>query len=277
MANKDVSPASYLKFREFLEKQCGIVLGDNKQYLVRSRLASLLYKHKYESADELIDVVVKGFDRTLLQNVIDAMTTNETLWFRDNYPFDLLVKELLPTLSAKNQKLRIWSAACSSGQEPYSIAMSVLEYQCQRPGALRAGVEIVATDLSSEMLQKCELGIYDELSLARGLSPQRRQAFFQQNDSGLMQVKPDVRRMVSFRSLNLLSSYAALGRFDIVFCRNVLIYFSAEVKQRILQQIAGQLQPQGVLFLGASESISAASEIYSMVKCHPGLYYQKMI
>mgnify|MGYP000471656388 FL=1 len=244
---------------------------------MRSRLASLLYKHKhkYESADELIDVVVKGFDRTLLQNVIDAMTTNETLWFRDNYPFDLLVKELLPTLSAKNQKLRIWSAACSSGQEPYSIAMSVLEYQRQRPGALRAGVEIVATDLSSEMLQKCELGIYDELSLARGLSPQRRQAFFQQNESGLMQVKPDVRRMVSFRSLNLLSSYAALGRFDIVFCRNVLIYFSAEVKQRILQQIAGQLQPQGVLFLGASESISAASEIYSMVKCHPGLYYQK--
>jgi chemotaxis protein methyltransferase CheR len=275
LANKDVSPASYLKFREFLEKQCGIVLGDNKQYLVRSRLASLLYKHKYESADELIDVVVKGFDRTLLQNVIDAMTTNETLWFRDNYPFDLLVKELLPTLSAKNQKLRIWSAACSSGQEPYSIAMSVLEYQRQRPSALRAGVEIVATDLSSEMLQKCELGIYDELSLARGLSPQRRQAFFQQNDSGLMQVKPDVRRMVSFRSLNLLSSYAALGRFDIVFCRNVLIYFSAEVKQRILQQIAGQLQPQGVLFLGASESISAASDTYSMVKCHPGLYYQK--
>jgi len=275
LANKDVSPASYLKFREFLEKQCGIVLGDNKQYLVRSRLASLLYKHKYESVDELIDVVVKGFDRTLLQNVIDAMTTNETLWFRDNYPFDLLVKELLPTLSAKNQKIRIWSAACSSGQEPYSIAMSVLEYQRQKPSALRAGVEIVATDLSSEMLQKCELGIYDELSLARGLSPQRRQAFFQQNDSGLMQVKPDVRRMVSFRSLNLLSSYAALGRFDIVFCRNVLIYFSAEVKQRILQQIAGQLQPQGVLFLGASESISAASDTYSMVKCHPGLYYQK--
>lgn len=275
MVNKDVSPASYQKFREFLEKQCGIVLGENKQYLVRSRLASLLFKHKYESADELIDVVVRGFDRSLLQSVIDAMTTNETLWFRDNYPFDLLIKDLLPSLSAKNQKIRIWSAACSSGQEPYSIAMSVLEFQRQRPGMLRAGVEIVATDLSSEMLQKCESGIYDELSLARGLSPQRRQAFFQQNEEGLMQVKPEVRRMVSFRSLNLLSSYAGLGRFDIVFCRNVLIYFSADVKQRILQQIAGQLQPQGVLFLGASESISAASDIYSMVKCNPGLYYQK--
>jgi len=275
LANKDVSPASYLKFREFLEKQCGIVLGENKQYLVRSRLASLLYKHNYESADDLIDVVVRGFDRALLQSVIDAMTTNETLWFRDNYPFDLLVNNLFPTLSAKNQKIRIWSAACSSGQEPYSIAMSVLEYQRQRPGALRAGVEIVATDLSSEMLQKCELGLYDELSLARGLSPQRRQTFFQQGDNGMMQVKPEVRRMVTFKSLNLLTSYAALGRFDIVFCRNVLIYFSADVKQRILQQIAGQLQPEGVLFLGASESISAASDTYSMVKCHPGLYYQK--
>jgi len=275
LANKDVSPASYLKFREFLEKQCGIVLGENKQYLVRSRLASLLYKHKYESADELIDVVVRGFDRALLQSVIDAMTTNETLWFRDNYPFDLLVNNLLPSLSSKNQRIRIWSAACSSGQEPYSIAMSVLEYQRQRPGALRAGVEIVATDLSSEMLQKCELGLYDELSLARGLSPQRRQTFFQQGDNGMMQVKPEVRRMVTFRSLNLLTSYAALGRFDIVFCRNVLIYFSADVKQRILQQIAGQLQPEGILFLGASESISAASSTYSMVKCHPGLYYQK--
>ena len=275
MANKDVSPASYLKFREFLEKQCGIVLGENKQYLVRSRLASLLYKHKYESADELIDVVVRGFDRALLQSVIDAMTTNETLWFRDNYPFDLLVNNLLPSLSSKNQRVRIWSAACSSGQEPYSIAMSVLEYQRQRPGALRAGVEIVATDLSSEMLQKCELGLYDELSLARGLSPQRRQTFFQQGDNGMMQVKPEVRRMVTFKSLNLLTNYASLGRFDIVFCRNVLIYFSADVKQRILQQIAGQLQPEGILFLGASESISAASSTYSMVKCHPGLYYQK--
>ena len=275
MANKEVSPESYLKFREFLEKQCGIVLGDSKQYLVRSRLASLLYKHKYESADELISVVVRGFDRNLLQDVIDAMTTNETLWFRDNYPFDLLVKELLPSLASQNRKIRIWSAACSSGQEPYSIAMSVLEFQRQRPSTLRSGVEIVATDLSSEMLKKCELGIYDELSLARGLSAGRREMFFQKNDEGAMQVKPEVRKMVSFRSLNLLSSYAALGRFDIVFCRNVLIYFSPEVKQRILQQIAGQLQSDGVLFLGASESISAASNSYSMVKCSPGLYYQK--
>ena len=275
MNSKDVSPESYLKFRQFLEQQCGIVLGENKQYLVRSRLASLLYKFNYPSTDALIDVVVKGYDRTLLQSVIDAMTTNETLWFRDSYPFDLLIKDLLPKLAEKSQRIRIWSAACSSGQEPYSIAMSILEYQKQRPGALRGGVEIIATDLSSEMLEKSEQGIYDELSLARGLSPQRRQAFFQTHASGQMQLRPEVRRMVSFKSLNLLSSYASLGRFDVVFCRNVLIYFSAEVKQKRLQQIAAQLQPSGVLFLGASESISAASDFYAMVKCHPGLYYQK--
>lgn len=275
MINKEVSPEGYLKFRQFLEKQCGIVLGENKQYLVRSRLASLLYKYSYSSADELINVVVRGHDRGLLQSVIDAMTTNETLWFRDNYPFDLLVKELLPNLAKTNRNIKIWSAACSSGQEPYSIAMAILEFQRQRPGILRGGVDIVATDLSSEMLSKCELGVYDELSLARGLSPQRRQTFFQQHEMGRMQVKPEVRRMVTFKSFNLLSSYAALGRFDIVFCRNVLIYFSGDVKQRILQQIAGQLQPNGVLFLGASESISSASDTYSMVKCQPGLYYQK--
>jgi len=275
LINKEVSPEGYLKFRQFLEKQCGIVLGENKQYLVRSRLASLLYKYSYSSADELINVVVRGHDRGLLQSVIDAMTTNETLWFRDNYPFDLLVKDLLPDLAKTNRNIKIWSAACSSGQEPYSIAMAILEFQRQRPGILRGGVDIVATDLSSEMLSKCELGVYDELSLARGLSPQRRQAFFQQHEMGRMQIKPEVRRMVTFKSFNLLSSYAALGRFDIVFCRNVLIYFSADVKQRILQQIAGQLQPNGVLFLGASESISSASDTYSMVKCQPGLYYQK--
>ncbi|MEQ3641429.1 MAG: protein-glutamate O-methyltransferase CheR [Alteromonas sp.] len=275
MINKEVSPEGYLKFRQFLEKQCGIVLGENKQYLVRSRLASLLYKYSYSSADELINVVVRGHDRGLLQSVIDAMTTNETLWFRDNYPFDLLVKDLLPDLAKTNRNIKIWSAACSSGQEPYSIAMAILEFQRQRPGILRGGVDIVATDLSSEMLSKCELGVYDELSLARGLSPQRRQTFFQQHEMGRMQIKPEVRRMVTFKSFNLLSSYAALGRFDIVFCRNVLIYFSADVKQRILQQIAGQLQPKGVLFLGASESISSASDTYSMVKCQPGLYYQK--
>ena len=153
--------------------------------------------------------------------------------------------------------------------------MSVLEHQRQKPGSLRGGVEIVATDLSSAMLKKCETGLYDELSLARGLSPERRERYFTPQESGLLQVKPEVRRMVTFKSYNLLHSYSALGKFDVVFCRNVLIYFAPPVKQKILQQIAAQLQPGGILFLGASESISSASDLFKMVKCHPGLYYQR--
>ncbi|GGW73360.1 CheR family methyltransferase [Alteromonas halophila] len=275
MKNKEVSQDCYRSFGQFLEKQCGIVLGDNKQYLVRSRLSALLYEFDYDNLDDLIRAATSGRERVLLQRVIDAMTTNETLWFRDNYPFNLLVKDILPALASKQQRIRIWSAACSSGQEPYSIAMSVLEYKRQNPGAFRSGIEIVATDLSSTMLKKCEEGVYDELSLARGLSPQRRDTYFQPHASGLLQVKPDVRRMVSFKSLNLLHTYAGLGRFDVVFCRNVLIYFSGAVKQKILQQIAASLQSNGILFLGASESISSAGELFSMIKCHPGLYYQR--
>nr|WP_283645084.1 GDP-mannose 4,6-dehydratase [Alteromonas macleodii] len=200
----------------------------------------------------------------------------------DLVPFELLEKSNIERIIKKIKPDEIYNFAAQS-YVAVSFENPIYTAETDAIGTLRIleSIRMINKRIkfyqasSSEMLQKCELGIYDELSLARGLSPQRRQAFFQQNDSGLMQVKPDVRRMVSFRSLNLLSSYAALGRFDIVFCRNVLIYFSAEVKQRILQQIAGQLQPQGVLFLGASESISAASDTYSMVKCHPGLYYQK--
>ena len=275
MKNKEVSLKCYQQFSEFLEKQCGIVLGENKQYLVRSRLSPLLYKYPFEQLDDVIRAVLDNRDRLLLQDVIDAMTTNETLWFRDTYPFELLKSHILPQLKSANRRIRIWSAACSSGQEPYSIAMSVLEYQRQKPGALPYGAEIVATDLSSSMLTKCQAGMYDELSLARGLSADRRQRFFSSHVSGMMQINQDVRNMVSFRSLNLLHSYAGLGRFDIVFCRNVLIYFAPAVKQQILQQIAAQLQPSGMLFLGASESIGNAGEHFTMQRCQPGLYYQR--
>ena len=270
LANQD-----FQLFRDFLEKACGIVLGDNKQYLVSSRLNRLLEQEGIANLGELVKRIQAQPRGGLREAVIDAMTTNETLWFRDSYPFELLIRQILPTLATRQRRIRIWSAACSSGQEPYSIAMSLLEYQRKNPGAGSLSAEILATDLSSNMLRKCEEGAYDELSLARGLSAERRQRYFQQHASGMLQVKPEVRRMVSFRSLNLLHSYSSLGKFDIVFCRNVLIYFSTELKQKILQQIAAQLNPGGILFLGASESVAAAADCYRMVKCNPGLYYTK--
>jgi chemotaxis protein methyltransferase CheR len=266
---------SYQQFRAFLEQQCGIVLGDNKQYLVKSRLAPLMSKFSVNSLAELVSRTLKPTERQLRAAVIDAMTTNETLWFRDEYPFKLLQDKLLPEFSEKKSSVKIWSAASSSGQEPYSIAMSVLEYQQKNPGKLRGGAQIVGTDISETMLEHCKYGHYDSLAIARGLSAQRKQQFFEPGDNGMLKIKDNVKRMVSFRHLNLLSTYTLLGRFDIVFCRNVLIYFSPEIKKKIIAQIHDVLNPGGYLFLGASESISGLSQDFTMIRCNPGIIYQK--
>ncbi|WP_408611335.1 CheR family methyltransferase [Bowmanella yangjiangensis] len=275
MPDKEIGIQDYAMFRDYLERQCGIVLGDNKQYLVRSRLSPLLRRFNVANLPQLIGNVVNGRDRTLREAVIDAMTTNETLWFRDTYPFELLKNELLQKFKGKAGPLRIWSAACSSGQEPYSIAMSILEFLQRSPGAFPGGVQIVGTDISSDMLNRCKTAEYDNLSLSRGLSDERKRQFFEPTANGTMRLRPQVTNMVSFRPINLLESYSSLGKFDIVFCRNVLIYFSAQIKTQILQQIAAGLNKEGILFLGASESMSGLSDAFSMVRCNPGLYYLK--
>ncbi len=275
MSTRQLDDQSYQQFRTFLEQQCGIVLGDNKQYLVKSRLAPLMSKFDVTSLSDLVNRTLKPTERQLRAAVIDAMTTNETLWFRDEYPFKLLQERLLPELAEKKSSVKIWSAASSSGQEPYSIAMSVLEYQQKNPGKLTGGAQIIGTDISETMLEHCKYGHYDGLALARGLSAKRKQQFFEPGDNGMLKIKDNVKRMVSFRHLNLLSSYSLLGRFDIVFCRNVLIYFSPEIKRRIITQIHGVLNPKGYLFLGASESLSGLSQDFDMIRCNPGIIYQK--
>ncbi len=275
VSTRQLDDQSYQQFRTFLEQQCGIVLGDNKQYLVKSRLAPLMSKFDVTSLSDLVNRTLKPTERQLRAAVIDAMTTNETLWFRDEYPFKLLQERLLPELAEKKSSVKIWSAASSSGQEPYSIAMSVLEYQQKNPGKLTGGAQIIGTDISETMLEHCKYGHYDGLALARGLSAKRKQQFFEPGDNGMLKIKDNVKRMVSFRHLNLLSSYSLLGRFDIVFCRNVLIYFSPEIKRRIITQIHGVLNPKGYLFLGASESLSGLSQDFDMIRCNPGIIYQK--
>lgn len=264
-------------FRDFLEKQSGILLGDNKQYLVSSRLKKILEEERITSLAELVRRMQSQPRGRLHQQVIDAMTTNETLWFRDTYPFEVMKNKVLPELVSKypNQRLRIWSAACSSGQEPFSLAMTLEEYDRSYFGQLRAGVQIIATDLSSNMLEACKTGEYDALAIARGLSPDRLQRYFDKvGTAGRWKVKDSIRTKVEFRALNLLESYASLGKFDVVFCRNVLIYFSADVKKDILRRIHATLKPGGYLFLGASEALNGLPELYSMVQCNPGIIYQ---
>lgn len=263
-------------FREYLEKHSGIMLGDNKQYLVTSRLRKIMETEGLKSLSELLRVIQSRPRSGLYQQVIDAMTTNETLWFRDGYPFEVMKNRVLPELTQKNpnQRLRIWSAASSSGQEPFSLSMMVDEYERNNPGQLRGGVQIVATDLSASMLEACKRGEYDALAMGRGLSMERQQRYFEKLDATRWRIKQPVRQRVEFRQLNLLDSYALLGKFDVVFCRNVLIYFSADVKKDILRRIHATLKPGGYLFLGASEALNGLPELYSMVQCNPGIIYQ---
>ncbi|HDZ57771.1 MAG TPA: protein-glutamate O-methyltransferase CheR [Pseudomonas xinjiangensis] len=263
-------------FREFLEKACGIVLGDNKQYLVSSRLNRLLEQEGIKSLGELVRRIQTHPRSGLRESVVDAMTTNETLWFRDAYPFEVLKNRLIPEFIKGNpgQRLRMWSAACSSGQEPYSLSMAIEEFERSNLGQLRAGAQIVATDLSGGILAAAKSAEYDSLSVGRGLSQDRLLKYFDQKVSGRWTVKPPLRSRVEFRALNLLDSYAGLGKFDIVFCRNVLIYFSADVKKDILKRIHATLKPGGYLMLGASEALNGLPELYQMVQCSPGIVYQ---
>jgi chemotaxis protein methyltransferase CheR len=265
----------YEQFRDFLQDSCGILLGDNKQYLVTSRINKLMAKENINSLSELVSKMKQISHRKLKEAVIDAMTTNETLWFRDTHPFEIFKGKLLSEFEEKKTfPTRIWSAACSSGQEPYSLSMLVEEYRLSKMGVLKSPVEIVATDLSQSMLDSCKAAEYDALSLGRGLSKERLQRYFDPLEKDVWRVKSDIKQRVRFQSLNLMDSFISLGKFDAVFCRNVLIYFSAELKADILRRIHGTLRPGGYLILGASEGLTDVSEYYEMVQCRPGIIYR---
>ncbi len=268
-------PSEYKVFREYLAEACGIVLGENKQYLVSSRLRNLMIEFQVDTLRTLVELMSQVSQRHLKQAVLDAMTTNETLWFRDAHPFNVFRDKLLPEFQQdKKTSVKVWSAACSSGQEPYSLSMLVEEYKKNHPGALNCSVDILATDLSMSMIDACKAAEYEALSLGRGLSAERQQRFFDVVDEKTWRVTSDVRQRVRFQSLNLMNSFASMGKFEVVFCRNVLIYFSAELKTDILRRIHAVLRPGGYLVLGASEGLADLKHHFKMVQCNPGIIYQ---
>lgn len=265
------SPEEYRNFQQFLEKACGIVLGDNKHYLVSSRLNRLMRESNIPTLQVLVDNLNKSSASALRTKVIEAMTTNETLWFRDTYPFQILSQTIFDEFKQQRKaSVRIWSAACSSGQEPYSISMIADEF-ARHNGGLK--VEVVATDISQAILNEAKLAKYDALALARGLSEERKLQYFSPLGDQ-WQVNANIRSRVTFREANLLQSYSALGKFDVIFCRNVLIYFSAESKKDILARMAQSLNPRGFLLLGASESIAQYSDKFEMVRASSGVVYR---
>jgi chemotaxis protein methyltransferase CheR len=269
-----ISPQDYDDFRRYLEEHSGIVLGDNKHYLVTSRLNRLMREFGINDFNNLMRRLKTERRSKLHEQIVDAMTTNETLWFRDTYPFEVLKHTILPELSQKRpSQLRIWSAACSSGQEAYSISITIQEYLASKPGSLPGNIQIVGTDLSASMLNDANTAVYDKMSLARGMSEERKKRYFQQRDDK-WEVRPEIKNRASFRELNLLHNFSTLGKFDIVFCRNVLIYFSSQLKTDILNRIAKTLNPGGYLFLGGSESPTSYTDVFELVRTPKGVVYR---
>jgi chemotaxis protein methyltransferase CheR len=275
MQTQEITDIDYQRFKRFLEDACGILLGDGKQYLIVSRLTRLLRDENIASLSNLISAVERGQPHHLRDAVIDAMTTNETSWFRDVQPFETLGQVIFPELDKlRSSSLRIWSAACSSGQEPYTISMMLSEYCRKFPSNRIASSQIIATDISSSMLVQAKKAEYEDVAVGRGLSDQRRQQFFtKQGDR--WHVIDEVKQRVSFRPQNLLQSFGTLGKFDIIFCRNVLIYFSADRKKDILQRMAQSLNKGGYLFLGASETISGYTDAFDLVRTPHSTVYRK--
>ncbi len=235
-----------------LRARSGLSLGADKGYLVQARLEPILRRRSFTSLVMLADRM--RTDPALEREVVEAMTTNETLFFRDGRPFDHLRDVTLPTLHASRPRgmpLRIWSAAASTGQEAYSLAMLISEM-----GAALAGrsIEIVGTDIAREPLARGEQGLYSQFEVQRGLPARLLVKYFKKEDTG-WRINRQLRDMVRFREWNLLSDLSGLGRFDVIFCRNVLIYFDQATKARTLDAISRQLTPDGVVYLGGAETV----------------------
>jgi chemotaxis protein methyltransferase CheR len=265
-----VTPLDYEYLRKLLKERSGLDLSADKQYLVESRLMPLARRSSLPGIPELV-LKMKGGAEPLTAEVVEAMTTNETFFFRDKIPFDHLKETVLPALvqaRAARRSLRIWCAASSTGQEPYSIAMCLKE-----AGPLLAGwrTEIVATDLSLGVLEKSKAGVFSQFEVQRGLPIQLLVKYFTQNGE-LWQLNAEIRSMVQHRQLNLLQDFSQLGMFDIIFCRNVLIYFDQPTKANIFERIVRMLEPDGVMALGAAESVVGITNVFKPYPERRGLY-----
>lgn len=255
-----MTPEEFAGIRTFVQKHSGIVLSDNKAYLVESRLAPIVQQFGYDN----LSALARGLNLAkpeLRDAVVDAMTTNESFFFRDGTPFNAFEKTILPTLvraRRANGRIRIWCAAASTGQEPYSLAMQLLAHK-----QLWAGmqVEILGTDLSPSALKRAETGRYTQFEVQRGLPVQLLVEHFTQDGNDWV-ISEEIRKMVKFRCLNLLEPMQSLGQFDLVFCRNVLIYFDVDTKSKVVAAIHGILRDDGYLVLGAAETMMGVSDLF---------------
>lgn len=266
-----ITPAQYAFLQDFLKKRSGLDLPGDKEYLIESRLAPILRKSGLPSLGQLIGKLHDPAAGALADAVVEAMTTNESFFFRDKTPFELFIKELLPEMLARraaSRTIRIWCAAASTGQEPYSLAMALKEN-----ARLVAGwtIDILGTDICTAALEKAKAGIYTQFEVQRGLPIQHLVKYFEKRGDD-WQLSADIRDMVRYRKFNLLESFGGLGQFDIVFCRNVLIYFDSATKADVLGRIARVMPPDGYLVLGGAETVLGVTQSFRPVQGRQGVY-----
>jgi chemotaxis protein methyltransferase CheR len=266
-----VTPLDYDYLRKLLKERSGLVLSADKQYLVESRLLPLARKAGMSSLTDLVaKLKVPGAER-LIVDVVEAMTTNESFFYRDKIPFEHFRDFMMPSVlkaRAAQRRIRIWCAAASTGQEPYSLSIILKEMAAQVSGWR---IEIVATDLSNEVLEKARAGLYSQFEVQRGLPIQMLMKYFTQAGE-TWQISPEIKAMVQYRPLNLLADFSHLGHFDIIFCRNVLIYFDQPTKVDVLERMARLTEADGYLVLGAAETVVGLTEVYKPFAERRGLY-----
>ena len=265
-----MNPPDYEYLRKLLKDHSGLDLSADKQYLIESRLLPLARKAGLADIGELVQKL-KGGSSAVVAQVVEAMTTNETFFFRDKVPFDHFRDSIMPEIikaRAARKNIRIWCAAGSTGQEPYSLAMCVKEMSAALSGWR---VEIIATDISQEVLEKSKAGIYSQFEVQRGLPIQMLVKYFKQTGE-LWQISPEIRAMVQHRQLNLLHDFSQLGMFDVIFCRNVLIYFDQDTKINIFNRLARITEADGFLVLGAAETVVGLTDVFKPFADRRGLY-----
>lgn len=263
--------ADFEALATLLKKRSGLALTEDKSYLLESRLMPVVRRHQLTGLEDLAQLVRQGKDEALLVEVIEVMTTNESFFFRDTRPFDQFKDVVLPHLKktrGSKKSVRIWSAACSSGQEPYSLAMILKEMQASLPGWR---FEIVATDISHDILNKAKSGAYSQFEVQRGLPIQLLVKYFKQDENG-WQIDESIRSAVQFKFFNLLDSMASLGTFDVVFCRNVLIYFDQATKADVLDRMSKQMAGDSFLYLGGAETVLGITDQFRPMQGQRGLY-----
>lgn len=267
-----MKPADFELLASSIKQRSGLTLTPDKAYLLESRLLPIVRKYNLRTLDELADTVRKRREEIMMRDITEAMTTNESFFFRDQKPFVLFQKKLLPHLlatRAAQKRIRIWSAASSSGQEAYSLAMICLEEAAKLQGWK---IDIIGTDLSRDMVERAKSGIYTQFEVQRGLPVTHLVKYFAQVGGDKWQIKENLRQMVHFQEGNLLQDFSALGTFDIVYCRNVLIYFDQQTKGKVLNAIANIMPNDGSLLLGGAETVLGICDRFKPSGDEHGLY-----